>query len=133
MRGTFDKAGQNQDIQLYVSLTGKGANSMIVVSASDSTGTILKSHRLEQPHAESFLGQMYFKEQHVIAVDLPRNFLEERKAKGLDIQLKGYHNESLIVQVPPDYLSNYLSNFDTAVAQNKKVTNLQYYWSETTA
>jgi hypothetical protein len=119
LRGTFDRSGQNQAIQLYAICMGGGAGQLVAMSASDSTGAALTTHRVENTSVQRIAGQPFYAPKEVVAIDLPRRFLDERRANGLDIRLQGFNNAKPIVKVPAEYLSNYLDEFDTAVKQNK--------------
>jgi hypothetical protein len=105
MRGGFDKSGSNEFIQLYVhhwSQTGWN----FFNSASDITGTPLNVHQLAR-EVESGANV-----REEIAIDLPRNFLESRKAQGLNIKIQGNRGD-MIIEIPPAYITGYLEKYDS--------------------
>ena len=117
LRGTFDDTRQKKNIQLYANYAGQGAGGLIVTSASDSPGTPLETHRLENTFVQqTMLGAAYYPKE-LIAVKLPRDFLDAKRASGLDIRLNGYQNKSLPVMISAAYLADFLDRFDSAVAQ----------------
>ena len=120
LQGTFDNKGQQENIQLYESISGQGAGGFIIQSAADNTGTQLKVHRVENSYFQNVLGHAVSAPREVVAVDLPRKFLEQRQASGMDIQLKGFNNATAIIKVPASYVAEFLAGFDDAVAQHDR-------------
>lgn len=112
MRGGFNKSGDNEFVQLYVfywSQTGwKFFN-----QASDISGTPLNVHQLARN-----INSSTSIEEH-IAIDLPREFLENRKTQGLNIRILGSKG-SLIVEIPSSYLIGFLEKYDSAINGFKK-------------
>jgi len=107
MRGGFDKTGTNEFIQLYVfhwSQTGWN----FFDRASDISGTPLDVHQLARQVKS---GRVV--EEH-IAIDLPRDFLENRKNQGLNIRVTGV-NGYLIVVIPSPYIIGFLEKYDSAL------------------
>ncbi|HEY0467517.1 MAG TPA: hypothetical protein VGC79_25125 [Polyangiaceae bacterium] len=47
---------------------------------------------------------------------LPAGYLETKRQTGLDVKLLGYNNDSLVVKVSPEYVSEFLQGFDSSVA-----------------
>ncbi len=119
MRGMVDEAGQHPTIQLYVDSSGEAAGGLVVTSASDSTGTPLTTHRLENSFVQHTILGAAIRPKEVFIVDLPRPFLDARRAKGLDIRMNGYNNGSMTVLVTAAYLTDFLDRFDAMVAQKK--------------
>lgn len=119
MRGMVDEAGQHPTIQLYVDSSGEAAGGLVVTSASDSTGTPLTTHRLENSFVQHTIIGAVISPQEVFTVDLPRPFLDARRVNGLDIRMNGYNNGSMIVPVTAAYLADFLNRFDAAVAQKR--------------
>ena len=119
MRGTFDESLRKKSIKLYVNSSGEGAGGLIATSASDSTGTQLKTHRLENTFVQHNVLGTYVHPKELIAIDLPRDYLDARKADGLDIRLNGYQQGSLTVAVTANYLTDFLDRFDSSVAEHK--------------
>lgn len=118
MRGMFNEAGQQPTIQLYVHSAGEAAGGLVVTSANES-GVTLTTHRLENSYVQQTLLGPALLPKEVFVVDLPRPFLNGRRAKGLDIRMNGYNNGTMIVPVTAAYLADFLDQFDAAVAQKK--------------
>jgi len=107
MRAGFDKSGGNEFIQLYVyhwSQTGWN----FFNQANDISGTPLRVRQL----GREVNSNATVEEQ--VAIDLPRDFLENRKTKGLNIRLLGSKG-SLIVEVPSSYIVGFLEKYDSAL------------------
>jgi hypothetical protein len=112
MRGGFDKIGDNEFIQLYVfhwSQTGW----KFLSQASDISGTPLLVRQLGRD-----VGSGGIVEEH-IAIDLPRDFLENRKTQGLNIKVLGSRG-SLIIEVPSAYIIGFLEKYDSTIKGFKK-------------
>ena len=97
---------------------GEAAGGLVVTSANES-GVTLTTHRLENSYVQQTLLGPALLPKEVFVVDLPRPFLNGRRAKGLDIRMNGYNNGTMIVPVTAAYLADFLDQFDAAVAQKK--------------
>jgi len=114
------KGGADQEIELFVEFTGSNAGQLVAVSASDSTGTKLGVRRVEIKHNQIALGMPTFAPREVVAVSLPRPYLDSRKTAGLDIQIRGYNNATSVVKVPPAYVAAFVQKLDGTIAEQAK-------------
>jgi hypothetical protein len=118
-RGTFDPAGRDPVIQLLVKMEGKGAGMMWATSARDATGATLEVSRVEQRMVTTGLTGTTLAPLEIVAITTPREFLEKRKATGLDIQLMGVNGQASVIKVPAEAIPRYLADFDDAVAKKR--------------
>jgi hypothetical protein len=118
-RGTFDTAGRDPVIQLLIKMEGKGAGLMWATSARDATGATLEISRVEQRMQATVLGSTMLAPREIVAITTPREFLEQRKTTGLDIQLMGVNGQASVIKVPADAIPRYLADFDAAVAKKR--------------
>lgn len=120
LRGTFDKGGQNAELQLYIQYYGKGAGMLLPNSASDSTGQALKVSRVQRALSQDVLGRTSSEALELVAIDTPRPYLQARKTSGLDIRLMGHNGQSSTIKIPAETVAAFLTEFDSALAQAKK-------------
>lgn len=119
MVGTFDDTQTKKAYQLFVNTEGAGAGGFIATGASDATGTPLKVTRVENSFFKTTVIGTSYNPKEVVALHFDRDFLEQRRASGLDIQMKGYNNDAMTLAVPSQYLSDFLNKYDEALAANK--------------
>lgn len=113
MEGAFDPTGRNEQIRLYVHHWRQGGP-LDLQSAADITGTALNVIRIDSPENPVTAPGGYVEEDYVTL--LAREFVESRKAKGLNIRLVGKGGD-LIVQVPSRYLTQFMKSMDKTKAK----------------
>jgi hypothetical protein len=119
-RGTFSKTGTDPGIELRVKFGGAGAGQLFPQSASDSTGTALTVRQVEHTVTRTTFGVTSLAPEEIIAITMPRQFLDSRRSTGLDIQVRGVSGKVEIIKVAADAVSKYLSDFDAAVANRRQ-------------
>jgi hypothetical protein len=119
-RGTFDKSGGNRAIELRVKYEGAGAAQLFPQSASDATGATLSVKQVEQTFMKTSVGQSFIAPEEIIAIDVPRPFLEARRSTGLDIQVRGASGKVAVVKATGEQVAKYLADFDTAIVKSRQ-------------